>query len=85
MTGVPDTVPNVTPNKPLRVFIEAGSNDLLSPTWRNANDSMGKALAAKGYHYRYVQAQGAVHEDAGARHQYLPDAMLWLWRGYQKP
>jgi iron(III)-enterobactin esterase len=85
MTEVPNTVPNVTPNKPLRVFIEAGSNDLLSPTWRNANDSMGKAFAAKGYHYRYVQAQGAVHEDAGARHQYLPDAMLWLWRGYTKP
>jgi len=84
-TAVPDTVPNVTPNKPLRVFIEAGSNDLLPPTWRNANDSMGKALAAKGYHYRYVQAQGAYHEDAGARHQYLPDAMLWLWRGYKKP
>jgi enterochelin esterase family protein len=85
MTGVPDTVPNTTPPKPLRVFIEAGSNDLLSPTWRNANDSMGMALAAKGYHYRYVQAQGAYHEDAGARHQYLPDAMLWLWRGYTKP
>jgi len=85
MTEVPNTVPNVTPNKPLRVFIEAGSNDLNSPTWRNANDSMGKAFAAKGYHYRYVQAQGAFHEDAGARHQYLPDAMLWLWRGYTKP
>jgi enterochelin esterase family protein len=85
MTEVPDTVPNVTPNKPLRVFIEAGSNDLLSPTWRNANDAMGKAFAAKGYHYRYVQAQGAYHEDPGARHQYLPDALLWLWRGYQKP
>ncbi|HEX3853283.1 MAG TPA: alpha/beta hydrolase-fold protein [Polyangiaceae bacterium] len=85
MTEVPNSVPNVTPNKPLRVFIEAGSNDLNSPTWRNANDSMGKAFAAKGYHYRYVEAQGAVHEDEGARHQYLPDAMLWLWRGYTKP
>ena len=85
MTTASNTVPNTTPPKPLRVFIEAGSNDLNSPTWRNANDSMGKALAAKGYHYRYVQAQGAVHEDTGARHQYLPDAMLWLWRGYVKP
>jgi enterochelin esterase-like enzyme len=85
MMEVPNCVPNTTPNKPLRVFIEAGSNDLLSPTWRNANDAMGKAFEAKGYHYRYVQAQGAVHEDAGARHQYLPDALLWLWRGYQKP
>jgi hypothetical protein len=43
---------------------------------------MGKALAAKGYHYQYVQAQGATHEDDGARRQYLPSAMLWLWRGY---
>jgi len=85
MTEVPNCVPNTTPNKPLRVFIEAGSNDLLSPTWRNANDAMGKAFAAKGYHYRYVQAQGAYHEDTGARHQYLPDALHWLWRGYQKP
>jgi enterochelin esterase-like enzyme len=83
--SVQNTVPTTMPNKPLRVFIEAGSNDLLSPTWRNANDSMGKALAAKGYHYRYVQAQGAVHEDTGAQRQYLPDAMLWLWRGYTKP
>ena len=82
MTTVPDTIPNTTPPKPLRVFLEAGSNDGGGTIWRDANDSMGKVLAAKGYHYRYVQAQGAVHEDYGARHQYLPDAMLWLWRGY---
>lgn len=82
MTTVLDTIPNTTPPKPLRVFLEAGSNDGGGTVWRDANDSMGKVLAAKGYHYRYVQAQGAVHEDYGARHQYLPDAMLWLWRGY---
>ena len=85
MTEVPNTIPNTTPPKPLRVFIEAGSNDGGGTIWRDANDSMGKVMAAKGYHYRYVQAQGAVHEDAGARHQYLPDALLWLWRGYKKP
>ena len=85
MTEVPNTIPNTTPPKPLRVFIEAGSNDGGGTIWRDANDSMGKVMAAKGYHYRYVQAQGAVHEDAGARHQYLPDALLWLWRGYNKP
>jgi enterochelin esterase-like enzyme len=81
------SIPNTTPNKPLRIFLEAGSNDLVGGgfNWRDANDAMGKALAAKGYHYRYVQAQGAVHEDTGAQRQYLPDAMLWLWRGYTKP
>jgi enterochelin esterase family protein len=70
------------PIKPLRVFLESGSNDAASPTWRNANDTMAMALSAKGYHYRNIQAAGAVHEDDGARRQYLPDAMLWLWRGY---
>jgi len=71
-----------SPVKPLRVFLEAGSMDLGGTTWRNANDAMAMALAAKMYHYRYVQAAGAGHEDDGARRQYLPDAMLWLWRGY---
>ena len=69
-------------SKPLRVFLEAGSNDLANGRWRAANDSTAQALAAKGYHYRYVQAQGAGHEDNAARRQYLPAAMLWLWRGY---
>ncbi len=66
--------------KPLRVFLEAGTNDI--PGWKNANDAMASVLAAKLYHYRYVVANGASHEDDGARRQYLPDAMLWLWRGY---
>ena len=71
-----------TPAKPLRVFLEAGSNDAGGGSWRTANDNMAKALEAKMYHYRYVQAMGAGHEDNGARRQYLPEAMLWLWRGY---
>jgi enterochelin esterase family protein len=75
-------IPNAATPEPLRVFLEAGSNDLGGGSWRAANDAMGKALAAKGYHYRYVQAQGATHEDDGARREYLPSAMLWLWRGY---
>jgi len=75
-------IPNAATPEPLRVFLEAGSNDLGGGQWRAANDAMGKALAAKGYHYEYIQAQGAGHEDVGARKQYTPDAMLWLWRGY---
>ena len=73
-----------SPVKPLRVFLEAGSNDLVAAgqSWRAADDAMAMVLKDKGYHYRYVTAQGASHEDAGARHQYLPAAMLWLWRGY---
>jgi enterochelin esterase-like enzyme len=75
-------IPSTTPNVPLRVFLEAGDMDLGSGKWRAANDAMDAALKAKGYHYRYVPAAGAMHEDDGARRQYLPSAMEWLWRGY---
>jgi enterochelin esterase-like enzyme len=80
-------IPETTPNKPLRVFLSAGSNDLGGGRWRTANDATAKALAAKQYHSRYIQVQGGTHEDDGARRQYLPDAMSWLWRGYpiEKP
>jgi hypothetical protein len=74
------SIPMTTPAKPLRVFLEAGSNDIGG--WKAANDGMAKALAAAKYHYRYVAATGASHEDNGARRQYLPAAMEWLWRGY---
>ncbi|HEX4404324.1 MAG TPA: alpha/beta hydrolase-fold protein [Polyangia bacterium] len=68
---------------PLRIFMEAGSMDLGGTRWRDANDAMSAALMTKGgYHYRYIQAAGAMHEDDGARRQYLPAAMQWLWRGY---
>ena len=74
-------IPN-SPVKPLRVFLAAGSNDLGGGQWRAANDATAMALMAKGYHYRYVTAAGAGHADDGARRQYLPAAMEWLWRGY---
>jgi len=69
-----------TPIKPLRVFLEAGSMDM--PGWKVANDQVDAALAAKGYHRRYVFAQGAGHTDGGAIHQFMPETLLWLWRGY---
>jgi iron(III)-enterobactin esterase len=70
------------PPKPLRVFMAAGTNDLAGGEWKAANDATGAAFAMQKYHYRYVIAQGATHEDDAARRDYLPDAMLWLWRGY---
>ncbi len=75
-------IPN-QPVLPLRVFLESGSNDLPGKvSWRAANDAMAKVLAERGYHYRYVRAEGAGHEDSAARRQYLPQALEWLWRGY---
>jgi enterochelin esterase family protein len=70
--------------KPLRVFLEVGSNDIVNTAgdWHMANDAMAAVLAAKSYHYRYVYAVGAGHVDGGVLTQTLAETMLWLWRGY---
>jgi enterochelin esterase-like enzyme len=78
-----------TPNKPLRVWLEAGENDNGAgggpETYRNfklANDRMAASFAAKGYHYHYDYALDAGHLDGDVVAQTLPSALLWLWRGY---
>ena len=70
--------------KPLRVFLEAGSNDLVNQfgDWHMANDAMAAALATKKYHYRYVFAQGAGPVEPDVLKQTLAETMVWLWRGY---
>lgn len=76
--------------KPLRVFLHVGENDLgagepegTHHNWIMANQRMAAALAAKGYHYRFVYAEGSGHCDAGVLRQTLPDTLRWMWRGYQ--
>ena len=56
--------------KPLRVALSASENDFDLNTdtehmrnWVAANEAMAEVLAAKGYHYRYVYAEGAEHVD----------------------
>lgn len=80
---------NTAKNKPLRVWLEAGSNDLGAgddwSSYRNfhlASQRMAKALAARGYHYHFDDAKNAGHVDQGALKQTLPSALTWLWRGY---
>jgi enterochelin esterase-like enzyme len=75
--------------KPLRVWLECGSNDNGAGSsaaglhnWVLANQNMAKVLAAKHYHYRFEYAQGAGHVDGKAVAQTLPEALVWLWRGY---
>ncbi|MEP6653542.1 MAG: hypothetical protein ABJA82_09305 [Myxococcales bacterium] len=50
--------------------------------WLPGNQAMSAALKAKGYHYRYVYAAGAGHADGNVIKQTLPEALLWVWRGY---
>jgi hypothetical protein len=51
--------------------------------WVVANERMARVLAAKGYHYQFVFARNAVHVDRQVKQQTLPEALEWLWEGYQ--
>ncbi len=75
--------------QPLRIWMEVGEKDLgfdrdeaSLHNWVMANDRMAAALKDKGYHYRYVFAEGAKHVDKAVVNQTLPDALVWLWQGY---
>ena len=75
--------------KPIRIWMEVGDRDLLSPNMRDnmhdwvvANENMAKVLAAKGYHYQFVFARNAGHTDRGVKQQTLPEALEYLWQGY---
>jgi enterochelin esterase family protein len=82
-------VPN-TPRKPLRIWMEVGDRDLLSPNvmrdnmhdWVLANEKMAKVLAAKDYHYQFVFARNAGHSDRAVKLQTLPEALKYVWQGY---
>jgi enterochelin esterase-like enzyme len=66
--------------RPMRVFLQDGSNDLDNPfgNWPLANQQMAAALKFRGYDYRFEYGDGAhTHKHGGAL---LPDALRWLWR-----
>jgi enterochelin esterase-like enzyme len=78
-----------SPAKPLRVALSASEYDFdmnddseRRRNWIAANEAMADALAAKGYRYRYVYAEGADHVDFGVLEQTLPETLRWLWQGY---
>jgi enterochelin esterase-like enzyme len=79
------------PAKPIRIWMEVGDRDLLNPNvmrdgmhdWVLANERMAAVLAAKGYHYQFVFARNAGHVDGRVKQQTLPEALEWLWKGYQ--
>jgi enterochelin esterase family protein len=77
--------------KPIRIWMEVGDRDLYNPNvmrdnmhdWVVANENMTKVLAAKGYNYQFIFARNAGHVDYKVRQQTLPEALEWLWKGYQ--
>jgi len=88
--GFHDSIIPNSPLKPIRIWMEVGDRDLYNPNvmrdgmhdWVLANESMARALAAKGYHYQFVFAVNAVHVDHAVRQQTLPEALEYLWQGY---
>jgi len=69
-----------TPMKPIRMFLQAGSNDLDNEhgNWPLANQQMAKALRFKGYDYQFVMGEG-FHSNLHGK-AILPDCLRWLWR-----
>ena len=70
--------------RPLRVFLQDGSNDLdnLHGNWPLANQEMAAALKFREYDYRFELGDGGhTHKHGGAL---LPDTLRWLWRDFPK-
>ena len=73
-----------TERKPIRVFLQDGSNDLnnLHGNWPLANQEMASALAFMGYDFQFVFGTGSHSGQHGGA--ILPDTLRWIWRGYAK-
>jgi gluconolactonase len=74
-----------TEPKPLRVFLQDGSNDLniYAGDWHLANQQMLSALTFSGYDVDHVWGDGGHNAKHAA--SILPDALRWLWRDYPTP
>jgi len=68
--------------KPLRVFLQGGSNDnnLDVGDWWMGNQSMQRALSFSGYEVKHEWGDGG-HNGKHAT-SLFPDAMRWLWKDW---
>ncbi|MGA8090206.1 MAG: alpha/beta hydrolase-fold protein [Terracidiphilus sp.] len=79
--------------KPIRLWMEVGDRDLFNPNvmrdnmhdWVEANERMAKVLAARKYHHQFVFAENAAHVDRAVKAQTLPEALEYVWAGYNAP
>ena len=80
----PTLIRKVEP-KPIRVFLQDGSNDLniYGGDWWMANQEMERALQFAGYEVDH--AWGAGGHDGRQAGQVFPDAIKWLWKGWPAP
>jgi enterochelin esterase family protein len=80
----PSMIRKTKPVKPIRVFLQDGSNDLdnLHGNWPLANQDMAAALKFSGYDYKFVLGDGGHNGKHGG--SIFPDTMRWLWRDWPK-
>ncbi len=71
-----------TEPKPIRIFLQDGSNDLniYGGDWWMANQEMERALVFAGYEVEHIWGTGG-HNGTHAT-EVFPDAMRWLWKGW---
>lgn len=71
--------------KPLRVFLQDGTNDLnqVGGDWHLSNREMLSALEFSGYEVAHIWGDGG-HNGKQAT-AIFPDAMRWLWKDWPKP
>jgi enterochelin esterase family protein len=80
-----DVIPGIirkTEKKPIRVFLQEGSNDLdnLHGNWPLANQQMAAALKFMKYDYKFEYGEGGHNGKHGG--VIMPDSLRWLWRDY---
>ncbi len=69
--------------RPIRVFLQDGSNDLDNEhgNWPLANQQMSKALAFREYDFKFVYGEGAHNGNHGGA--IFPDTLRWIWRDWK--
>lgn len=72
-------------NKPLRVYLQDGSNDLdiYAGSWWVANQAMLSSLRYSGYDVAHNWGEGGHNGKHSTA--IMPDALRWLWRDYPEP
>jgi enterochelin esterase family protein len=78
-----DVIPGIirkTEKKPIRVFLQEGSNDLdnLHGNWPLANQQMAAALKFMKYDYKFEYGEGGHNGKHGGA--IMPESLRWLWR-----
>lgn len=71
--------------KPIRVFLEDGTNDLniYAGDWFNANEGMLSALKYSNYDVKHVWGEGG--HDSKLSRVVMPDALRFIWHDYPEP